>query len=272
MSSSPSMHKGKGSMKRMVDETFMKNCSLQGKVALITGGATGLGFGMARCMLAAGATVLLVGRRKEKLIEACEALGSGANYYPFDITDWDAHEQFARTVIDDFGHLDILVNNAEISTRPRSGGPAEDMSNTFDVHVKAGFSMTRSFLPSMIAQGGGSVIFISSMAGFMGLTNQISYGAAKSAVMGLVRTFSSEVSQHGIRFNAIVPGWFETPMMLKAMGNDPERQKKVLDRTAMHRFGQPDDIGWAAVYLASDASRFVTGTSLVVDGGVLSGF
>lgn len=260
-------------MEQLLDETFINMCSLRGKVVLITGGATGLGFGMAQCMIASGATVILVGRRKEKLIEACECLGQRAHHYQFDITDWDAHEKFAQTVIEDFGHLDILVNNAGNQYKAMvEQVKLEDMSSTFDVHVKAGFSMTRAFLPSMIAQKSGSVIFISSMAGFMGLTNQISYAAAKSAIMGLVRTFSSEVSQYGIRFNAIVPGWFETPMMLKAMGNDPERQKKVLNRTGMHRFGQPEDIGWAAVYLSSDASRFVTGTSLVVDGGALSGF
>ena len=110
------------------------------------------------------------------------------------------------------------------------------------------------------------------MAAYMGLTNQISYCAAKSAIMGLVRTFSNEISHEGVRFNAIVPGWFKTPMMLKAMGNDQKRQEKVLGRTPMNRFGDIEDIGWAGVYLGSDASKFVTGTSLVVDGGALSSF
>ena len=257
----------------MVNDTFMANCSLNGKVALITGGATGLGLGIARCMHAAGATVILVGRRSEKLDEACTCLGGDAYRYQFDITNWEAHEQFAKKVLDDFGQLDILVNNAGIQYKATfQDVRLEDMSSTFDVHVKAGFALTRAFLPSMMGRKAGSVIFISSMAGFIGLTNQISYAAAKSAIMGLVRTFSNEVSHCGIRFNAIVPGWFETPMMLKAMGNDPKRQEKVLNRTAMHRFGQPEDIGWAAVYLSSEASKFVTGTSLVVDGGALSGF
>jgi gluconate 5-dehydrogenase len=257
----------------MVDDTFMKTCSLQEKVVLITGGGTGIGLGIARCMVLSGATVILIGRRLEKLKEACASLGSNAYYYQFDITNWEAHEQFAEKVVETFGKLDILVNNAGNQYKASSFKVnLDDMSSTFDVHVKASFAMTRTFLPYMIDRQRGSVIFISSMAGFIGLTNQISYAAAKSAIMGLVRTFSSEVSQHGIRFNAIVPGWFETPMMLKAMGNDIKRQEHVLCRTAMHRFGQPEDIGWAAVYLGSDASKFVTGTSLVVDGGALSGF
>jgi gluconate 5-dehydrogenase len=257
----------------MVDDTFLKTCGLEGKVVLITGGGTGIGFGIARCMIMSGATVLLVGRRLEKLEEACVSLGKNAYCYQFDITDWNEHEQFATHVVEEFGKVDVLINNAGNQFKASvMDVDLDDMSSTFDVHVKASFAMTRAFLPYMIEQQHGSVVFISSMAGFIGLTNQISYAAAKSAIMGLVRTFSNEVSYKGIRFNAIVPGWFETPMMLKAMGNDQKRKDKVLERTAMHRFGQPEDIGWSAVYLGSDASKFVTGTSLVVDGGALTGF
>lgn len=257
----------------MISERFISRCSLKGKIALITGGGSGLGYGMAESMIDAGAVVILVGRRKEVLEQACAQLGENAHAYPFDIMDWEGHGSFARQIVQDFGRLDILVNNAGNQFRAAVNDvKLDDFSSTFDVHVKSSFSLTRAFLPCMEEQGSGSVIFMSSMAGFMGLDYQISYAAAKSAIMGLVRTFSSEMSHTGIRFNAIVPGWFETPMMLKAMGNDLPRQQKVLGRTPMRRFGKPEDIGWAAVYLAADASRFVTGTTLVVDGGALTGF
>jgi len=257
----------------MLKDKFFSNCSLQDKIALVTGGATGLGFGIAECMIAAGATVIIAGRRELVLQEACTKLGKQAHYYQYDITDWDGHQNFAKMVIKDFGKLDILVNNAGNQYKAEINNvKLEDFSSTFDVHVKGSFALTRAFLPFMIERKQGSVLFLSSMAGYMGLTNQVSYGAAKSAIMGLVRTFSNEVSHNGIRFNAIVPGWFKTPMMLKAMGNDKKRQEKVLERTPMNRFGDVEDIGWAAVYLGSDASKFVTGTSLVVDGGALSGF
>ena len=257
----------------MINDTFLSNCSLQNKIVLITGGATGLGFAMAHCAIAAGAQVIILGRREAQLQEACKTLGNDSHFYRFDITEWGAHDEFAKRCIKEFGHVDVLINNAGNQFKAKVEDVLlEDMSKTFDVHVKGSFAITRAFLPYMKQQGSGSVIFISSMSGFIGLNYQISYAVAKTAVMGLVRTLSSEVSYTGIRFNAIVPGWFETPMMLKAMGNDKPRQEKVLNRTPEGHFGKADDIGWAAVYLGSDASKFVTGTSLVVDGGALSGF
>lgn len=118
----------------------------------------------------------------------------------------------------------------------------------------------------------GSVIFISSETGFIGATGVLGYSIAKSGLLGMMRSFATELSGSGLRFNAIVPGWTDTPMLRYANAGDPEREKKILSRTPMKRFGQPEDIGWAALYLACDASRFVTGTSLVVDGGAMIGF
>jgi gluconate 5-dehydrogenase len=114
--------------------------------------------------------------------------------------------------------------------------------------------------------------FISSMSGFIGLTKVAAYGTAKTGVLGMTRAFASDFSENGIRFNAIVPGFIETEIFRKAVEGDPERRQKILARTPMGKFGDPMDIGWAALYLASDASSFVTGTFLTVDGGALIGF
>ena len=135
----------------MLQDKFFLNCSLQNKIALVTGGATGLGFGMAECMIAAGATVIIVGRRTPILQEACSKLGEQAHYYQFDITDWEEHQGFAKQVIKDFGKIDVLVNNAGNQFKAEiKMVKLADFSTTFDVHVKGSFALTRAFLPYMI--------------------------------------------------------------------------------------------------------------------------
>ena len=124
----------------------------------------------------------------------------------------------------------------------------------------------------MRKQKSGSIIFISSMSAYIGLTNVTAYSAAKSAVLGLVKTLSGEVAEDGIRVNAIVPGFIDTPMFRQVVDQDLPRQEKILGHTPMKRYGTPEDIGWASVYLASEASKFVTGTALMVDGGCAIGF
>ena len=124
----------------------------------------------------------------------------------------------------------------------------------------------------MIARGHGSVIFIASMASLFGIPRVIAYSAAKSAFIGMVRTLATEVSGDGVRVNAIAPGWIDSDMMRKALDSDPARRDKILARTPMGRFGEAEDIGYAAVYLSSPAAKFVTGTVLPVDGGVSIGF
>ena len=124
----------------------------------------------------------------------------------------------------------------------------------------------------MVERKHGTILFTASMASLIGIPLVVAYSAAKSAHLGMVRTLASELSPHGVRVNAIAPGWIETEMSRKAFAGDPARAQKVLGRTPANRFGVPSDVGWAAVYLASPAARFVTGVVLPVDGGVSIGF
>lgn len=247
--------------------------SLEGKVAVVTGGATGLGFAMAQCLAGAGAKVVLVGRRKEELDHACQSIGGNACAYSCDITDYERLPGLVGTIMERFQRIDILINNAGIQIKKEAlAFEAEELDRLFAVHLKSAYFLTKEIVPIMEKQGGGSVIFLSSETGFIGASGVLGYSMAKSGVLGLMRSMASELSHTGVRFNAIVPGWTDTPMLRYANASDPQRERKILDRTPMKRFGQPEDIGWAALYLASDASRFVTGTSLVVDGGAMIGF
>lgn len=246
---------------------------LTGRVAIITGGATGLGRAMTECLIKAGCHVVMMGRREDILSAASKELGPLADYIRFDVSDFGNAKSAIEEVINRYSRLDILINDAGNQFKSTAEDASiDDFRKTLDVHLTGAFALTQAALPYLKESSSASVIFISSMAGFMGLTYLAAYSAAKAGVMGLVRNLASEVSHTGIRFNAIVPGWIETPMFTKSMGQDIPRQKKILSRTPLGRFGEVSDIGWTALFLASDASRFITGQSIVVDGGALIGF
>lgn len=256
-----------------MDENFRKAFSLEGQRAVITGGATGLGFAMSRCMIAAGADVIVIGKAEEKLAAACEELGPKASYYRFDITDTDHTQELADRIIREKGNVSILCNNAgNHCKKPIEDMTVEDFTSVLSVHAVASFAMTKAFVPHMKSNHKGSIIFTSSMTGFMGQPYVTGYSAAKSAFLGMVRTLATEISAQGVRVNAVAPGWIDTPMLHKAIDGDSERTNKILGRTPMKKFGTPEDIGWATVFLSSDAAKFINGTALVVDGGALIGF
>jgi len=171
------------------------------------------------------------------------------------------------------GPISILVNNAGIHLKKSAIGttPAK-FNSVLQTHVVAAFSLMRAVLPQMVKRKHGNILFIASMASLFGIPLVVAYSAAKSAYLGMVRTLATEVSPHGVRVNAIAPGWIESDMMLKALAGDPERSQKILDRTPMNCFGRAEDIGLAATYLCSPAARFVTGVVLPVDGGISIGF
>jgi gluconate 5-dehydrogenase len=139
-----------------------------------------------------------------------------------------------------------------------------------------GLGMAKCFVaavgPGMLQRRRGSIVFTASMASLFGIPLVVAYSAAKSAYLGMVRTLATELSPGGVRVNAIAPGWIDSPMLRQALSNDPPRQQKIISRTPMGRFGDADDIGWAAVYLSSPAAKFVTGAVLPVDGGASIGF
>jgi NAD(P)-dependent dehydrogenase (short-subunit alcohol dehydrogenase family) len=250
-----------------------KPFSLKGEIALITGGGSGLGLGIATCFVKAGARVVLVGRRADVLKAAAKKLGKNALIEAHDVTEMDEAETLIQRVNQRVGPISILVNNAGIHLKKLAVDttPAE-FNSVLQTHVVAAFALTRAVLPGMIKRKHGNVLFTASMASLFGIPYVSAYSAAKSAYLGLVRSLATEVSPHGVRVNAIAPGWIESDMMRKALDTDPARKAKILGRTPMNCFGKAEDIGWAATYLCSPAGRFVTGTVLPVDGGASIGF
>ncbi len=246
---------------------------LNGRTALITGGATGLGYAMAQALSACGARVVICGRREEELERAIAGLGSNASFRVHDVTQIQKADAFISELEETFGPLDILINNAgKHLKKPAVEINDAEFQGVLDVHLKAGFALSQAAARRMLPRSRGSILFIASMASIFGFPLVAAYTAAKSALSGLVRELAVEWSPSGVRVNAIAPGWIESEMMNAAMRGDPKRKEKILTRTAMGTFGQPEDVGWAAAYLCSPAAKFVTGTCLVVDGGVSIGF
>ncbi len=247
---------------------------LDGETALITGGGSGIGLGIARCMVGAGAKVVLVGRRREPLATACAELGGMASFVAHDITKLDgasrlvtAAEQTAQATVT------ILVNNAGTHLKKAAAETTpEEFQAVLNTHVIAAHALCRAVIPGMVSRGRGSILFTSSMAAFMGVPLVLAYSAAKSAYFGMVATLSAELSAKGVRVNAIAPGWIKSEMTQKALDSDPARKARVLSRIQMGRMGEPEDVGQAAVYLCSPAARYVTGVTLPVDGGAACGF
>lgn len=247
---------------------------LDGETALITGGGTGIGLGIAKCMVESGAQVVLVGRRREQLAHACNELGSRASFVVHDITHFetagemlDVAEQQAQSPIS------ILVNNAGIHLKKLAVDTTpEDFQSVLNTHVIAAHALTRAVVPRMIERSHGSILFTSSMSAFMGVPRILAYSAAKSAYFGVASTLSAELAPHGLRVNAIAPGWIFSEMTQRALDDDLARKARVFSRIQMGRMGVPEDIGWAAVYLASPAAAYVTGVTLPVDGGAKVAF
>jgi NAD(P)-dependent dehydrogenase (short-subunit alcohol dehydrogenase family) len=247
--------------------------SLAGETALITGGGSGIGLGIATCFVQAGARVVLVGRRRDVLEQAVAGLGQAASFEPHDVNQLEQAEALIERVAQRVGQISILVNNAGFHIKkPAVQTTVEDLQAILQTHVLGAFGLTHAVLPAMIERRHGSILFTASMASLFGLPNAIAYAAAKSAYLGIVRTLATEISGQGVRVNAIAPGWIETDMVRQALAGDPERERRIMDRTPMKRLGEPQDIGWAATYLCSEEAKFVTGVVLPVDGGASIGF
>lgn len=262
-----------------MDSTENKNSifanifSLKGKVALITGGGSGIGYDIAECMVASGATVMITGRREFALQEAIDKLGNNAHFIVNDVTELDKLEGLVSEIENRFGAIDILVNNAGINMKkPALEVTDEDFNRIIHTNLSAVFALTRAVAKGMVARQSGSILMISSMAAYYGIDRVVAYAASKSGVEGMVKVLASEFSKFNVRINAIAPGFIETSMMKTAMGSDPDRMNRALNRTPMAKFGKPADIGWAAVFLASEAAGYITGASLPVDGGNSIGF
>ena len=190
-----------------------------------------------------------------------------------DITQFDAAPALIEHITREYGSITSLVNNAGIHVKkPVLDTTIDDFQKVLNTHILGAHALCRATVPPMIERKHGNVIFMASMASLFSIPQVVAYAAAKSAMIGMIRTMATELSPHNVRVNAIAPGWIETAMSRKALDGDPARKNKIISRTPMARLGEPSDVGWAAVYLTSAAAKFVTGSILPIDGGVSMGF
>ena len=248
--------------------------SLEGKTALITGGNRGLGLGIAKGFAQAGADVVLIARTEDQLRDAAaqiEALGRRAWAFPFDLGDTDGIAALFERACADAGGVDILLNAAGIQRR----GPAEELSladwqKVLDINLTSFFAMSQAFARHCIAAGKrGKIINIASLTSEAARPTIAPYTAAKGGVKQLTKALAVDWAKYGINVNGIGPGYFDTEMTRPLVEN-PDFDKWVKSKTPMDRWGQPEDLVGAAVFLASAASDFVTGQTLYVDGGWLA--
>jgi len=247
---------------------------LQGKVALITGGGSGMGRASCRLFAREGARVAVVDRLAEAgedTVALIEDEGGDAVFVEADVSAATDVERMVAATVDRYGRLDVLFNNAGVE------GPSvdlldygeDDWARVIAVNLTAVYRAMRAAIPHMISQGGGVILSTASVAGLVGLARSSAYSAAKAGVIGLTRTVALEYGPHNIRVNCICPGFIATPMLDRVLGDRPE---SVLHRLApLRRVGTADDIAAAALYLASDEASYVTGVPFMVDGGYSAG-
>lgn len=243
------------------------------KVAIITGGSGGIGLAIAKTFVQHNIHTVIIGRDQEKLQTACEQLGPLCHALRQDLSDLASLPALVQKIMDNYGRIDILVNNAGIHQKKDFIEVTdEEFQRVLYTNVSAIFSLSREVVRHMEQAGSGVIINISSMAAQYGIPKVIAYSASKSAIEGMTRAMAVELSPKGIRVNCIAPGFIATDMSEKALNGDTERKQKVLSRTPMGRLGDPADIGDAALFLALDGAKYLTGVVLPVDGGNSIGF
>ncbi len=250
---------------------ILSSFSLKGKSALVTGSSRGLGAGIAAGLAEAGAQVALHGSESVPESTQRRIANTGANYIALtgDLSDGAVCARLIDQVLTRFGGIDILVNNAGIIRRaPAVFHSMEDWQTVLDVNLTSVFRLTQLAGKHMLAQGSGKIIHIASLLTFQGGINVPSYAAAKGGVGQLTKAFANEWASRGINVNAIAPGYMETDNTA-ALRDDPDRSRQILERIPAGRWGTPADVAGAAVFLASDASNYIHGHILAVDGGWL---
>ena len=256
-----------------MDQITYQMFDLTGKKAIVTGAGQGMGRSMAQALIGAGATVALIGRG-QNVVETCREIDpTGKAALPF-LADLSQREQIHRVfdeVMDAFGsELDILVNNAGIQRRHMPEDfPIEEWDEVLAVNLNAVWIMAQLAGRVMLAKGSGKIINIASLNSFLGGTTVPAYTAAKSGVAGLTRALSDDWAGRGVNVNAIAPGYIATSLNTALIGN-PDREPKILARLPKKRWGEPDDMKGAVIFLASGASDYLNGAIIPVDGGFLS--
>ena len=245
--------------------------SLEGKVALVTGASRGLGAGMAAAMSAAGASVALHSNEQpatETAERICRESGRRTELFTADLEDRAAADKLIADTIAAFGQIDILVNNAGIIRRKAAAQHSdEDWDAVIEVNLSNAFRLCRAIGKHLIEhQRPGKIINVASLLSFQGGITVPGYAAAKGGIVQLTKALANEWASHGINVNAIAPGYMQTDNT-KALREDPQRNRQITERIPAGRWGTPDDLGGAAVFLASKAADYVHGHVLVVDGG-----
>ncbi len=242
------------------------------KIAIVTGGNSGLGYATAKKLCDNGIKTFIIGRTKDKTEEACVEIGPNAIPYIYDLNDLAGVPAMIAEIAKE-GNIDILVNNAGINSKKEfTEVTDEDFESIIHTNIKSVFAVSREVVKVMQNHGGGNIVNISSMASQYGIPKVIAYTASKGAIEAMTRAMAVELAPMGIRVNCVAPGFIKTKMSAKALDSDPERKNKVLSRTPMGILGDPSDIGDAVFYFATSESKFVTGTILPVDGGNSIGF
>jgi gluconate 5-dehydrogenase len=255
-------------------ENILKSFSLEGKIALVTGASYGIGFAIASAYAKAGATICFNDINQElvdKGIKAYEELGIKAHGYVCDVTDEEKVQELVAKIEKEVGVIDILVNNAGIIKRiPMIEMSAADFRQVIDVDLNAPFIVAKAVIPGMIKKGHGKIINICSMMSELGRETVSAYAAAKGGLKMLTKNIASEYGAHNIQCNGIGPGYIATPQTapLREPGNP--FNDFIISKTPAARWGTPEDLMGPAIFLASDASDFVNGHILYVDGGILA--
>ena len=244
---------------------------LDGKVAMITGGTKGLGLAMAHALASVGAQIAINSRHGAEAEEAaakiatkhgCRAVGVEA-----DVTKPDQINEFVQRVVDELGSVDILIANAGVNVRlPTTELPLEEWQRVIDINLTGPFLCSQAVIPHMLKKGWGRVIHVSSIMGLVGLAGRPPYTASKGGIVLLTKTQALELAEKGVTVNAICPGPFGTEMN-KPLMEDPEKYQAFVSKIPMGRWGEMNELDGAVIFLASQTSSFVTGTTLTVDGG-----
>src|SRR5437660_2971362 len=244
---------------------------LKGKVAVVTGGNGGIGLGMARGLARAGVRVVIAARDEAKskdAVKELEALGPGARAVATDVTDEGAVRRMVKATLDAFGRLDILVNNAGTNIRkPPHELSLDEWRQVLDTNLTSAFMASHAVHPIMKRQGGGKIINIGSMMSLFGASFAPAYAASKGGIVQFTKACASAWALDNIQVNAVLPGWIDTELTQRARKEVEGLHDNVLRRTAAKRWGTVADMAGVAVFLASPASDFVTGSAIPVDGG-----
>ena len=252
----------------------MKLFDLTGRVAVITGGNAGIGFGMAQGLAAAGAAIVIAGRRNDKNREAAraiEAFNVKTAAVEVDVCEEASCRGLVEATVEQLGRLDILVNNAGINIRKQPEAlTAAEWNKVMDTNLTGAFLCSHAAYPHMKNAGGGKIVNTGSMLSIFGASFAAAYAASKGGIVQMTKALACAWAKDNIQVNAILPGWIDTPMTQSARSEIPGLNERVLARTPAVRWGKPDDFAGIAVFLASPASDFITGAAIPVDGGYSS--